>query len=542
MSRAYRSVRPRGNLVYSVDEVMALYAISRNTVSNWISTGLRPIDGKRPQLFRGADLALFHEARRARSKRVLRAGEFKCLGCKAAVFPDVETLRLLPRAPGKFIACATCPDCGAHIMKLLAETECIMLQTCLDTNTNPAPSDETIALVPACVGNSAKLDSGKPSVNDRTLYDWQIYAGKNDPKTINAHLIAIRDFERSTGGKPFEKITIKDAADWRADSIRRAHTSAADGGLSRSTVRHRASQLRAFFDWLAKRAETRHLDAVPDYFALPRKLKVGPELRPPKDYPTIDEALAMLNSLPCKTLKDRRDRAIFAIAFTAGLRESALITLRIRHVDVALKRVHHDGRDLQAKNGKSFEIDWFPRTEPFQAVLLSWIDEARGLGLFGDDALFPDIRMIGGRDLASSARVSIAPMHTASAVDAIFAKARKGRRHYTPHCARHTLAALGDKLCRTPGQRKAWSLNLGHASEAVTWGHYGKVDDRRKAMIFTEFNMIQSWTHDEMALMLRYHMHKLCLGTPEFDHAERLVKLYRAPGHGRSDDGKNLIE
>jgi integrase/Zn ribbon nucleic-acid-binding protein len=531
MSRAYRSVRPRGNLVYSVDEVMALYAISRNTVSNWINTGLHPIDGKRPQLFRGADLARFHEDRRAGSKRILRAGEFKCLGCKAVVYPNIETLHLLPRDRRQFIARATCPDCDAHVMKLLAETECIMLQTCLETNTNPAPSDEDAALVPACIGKSAKKVSGQTSVNDRTLHAWQFYAGKYDPKTIDAHLIAIRDFERFVGGKSFERITITDAAAWRVEVTRRASASGADGGMSRSSARHRASHLRKFFEWLAKRPGTKNLDGVSEYFALPRRFNAGPELRPVKVYPTLDEALEMLSSLPCRTLKDRRDRAIFAMAFVAGLRESALITLRVRHVDIVRKRVHHDARDLNAKNGKSFEIDWFPRTEPFQAMVLDWITEVRDLGLFGDDALFPDIRMIGGRDLASSSRESIAPMRTAGAVDAIFAKARKGRRHYTPHSARHALAALGDKLCRTPEERKAWSLNLGHASEAVTWSHYGKVDDTRKAIIFTDFNLIQTWTHEEMTLMLRYHMHQLCLGTPEFNYAERLVKGWAGASH-----------
>lgn len=530
MSRAYRSIRPRRNLVYSVEEVMNLYAISRNTVSNWINTGLRPIDQKRPQLFRGAELARFHEDRRAVSKRTLRAGEFKCLACKAAVFPNVEALYLLERDSGKFTACATCPDCGAHVMKLLAETECIMLQTCLDTNTNPAPSDEDISLVPACIGKSAKLVHAQTSVNDRILHAWQLYAGRNDPKTIDAHLIAIRDFEQFVGGKSFERITNSDAAAWRAETIRRVSAFGEGLRISRSTARHRASHLRHFFVWLAKQVGQRHLDSVSDYFTLPRMFRVGAELRLAKLYPTLDEAVEMLNSLPSRTLKDRRDRAIFAIAFVSGLRESALITLRMRHVDVATKRVHHDGRDLKAKNGKSFEIDWFPRTEPFQAVLLSWLNEVRGLGLYGDDALFPDIRAVTGQGIASLARVSVAPMRTAGAVDAVFAVARKGRRHYTPHSARHTLAALGDKLCGTPEQRKAWSLNLGHASEAVTWAHYGKVDDMRKAIIFTEFNLIQTWTQDEMTLMLRYHEHQLCLGTPEFAHAKRLVDKYRTAG------------
>ncbi|TGD61191.1 helix-turn-helix domain-containing protein [Tabrizicola sp. WMC-M-20] len=536
MSRSYGSIRPRANWVYSVEEVMTLYNISRNTVSNWINTGLCPIDQKRPQLFRGAELARFHEDRRARSKRTLRPGEFKCLGCKAAVYPNIETLRLFALPQCKFSAWAECPDCGAKVIKLLAETECTMLKNCLATNTNPAPSDEANALVTACVGTSAKRAFAPPSVNDRTLYAWQAYAGKNDPKTIDAHLIAIRYLERFVGGKSFDRVTTFDAAAWREDVIRRTCRSAQDGGLSRSSARHRASYVRQFFAWLAKQPAHRHLAAVPDYVALPRKCKAGPELQSPKVYPTLDEALEMLNSLPSKTPKNRRDRAIFSIAFVTGLRKSALITLRLRHVDVERRRVHHDGRDLRAKNGKSFDIDWFPRTEPFQAIVLDWITEAGALGLYGDDAVFPAMNTLLGQSLASPARLSIAPMRGAGAVDEVFATASKGRRHYTPHSARHTLAALGDKLCRTPEQRKAWSLNLGHASEAVTWTHYGKVDDARKAVIFAKFGLDQTWTNEEMALMLSYHAYQLYPGTPEFTYAERLVERYRTAGR-RVGDG-----
>lgn len=355
-------------------------------------------------------------------------------------------------------------------------------------------------------------------------------------------MIAIRDFERFTGGKPFERITAADVAIWRTEVIRRAGAYREDRGISRSSARHRASHLRRFFEWLAKQPAHKHLDGISGYFQLPRKFHAGPELSAAKVYPTIDEALEMLNSLPRRTLKDRRDRAIFAMAFVAGLRESALITLRVRHVDVVLKRVHHDGRDLNAKNGKSFEIDWFPRSEPFQAVLLDWINEVHSFGISENDALFPDIRKIAGRDIARQGRSSIDPMRTAGAVDAVFAQARKGRQHYTPHSARHTLAALGDKICRTPEQRKAWSLNLGHSSEAVTWAHYGRVDDARKAAIFAEFGQIKSWTDEELLLMLSYHEHQLCLGTPEFNHAQRLVERYRTAGQDSAVDGKGLLD
>jgi hypothetical protein len=157
MSRAYRKVRPHANLVYSVEEVMSLYSVCRNTVSNWVRSGLVPVDRKIPQLFRGAMLIQFHEARRARTCQHLRSGEFKCLGCKAAVFPDLEGLVLERLKASQWMAQARCPDCDAIMMKLLDATECDKLRNCINTNTSLIPSDEGEMPIPLHIGKAGGI-------------------------------------------------------------------------------------------------------------------------------------------------------------------------------------------------------------------------------------------------------------------------------------------------------------------------------------------------------------------------------------------------
>ncbi len=238
----------------------------------------------------------------------------------------------------------------------------------------------------------------------------------------------------------------------------------------------------------------------------------------------------MLLGLPHGTLKERRDRAIFAAAFASGFREQALISLRLRHVNLAKKQMHHDGETLRAKNGKSFIVEWFPPTEAFQEIFSAWVQEMRGFGLAEDEAVFPDIG-----DLAQLAtngetpRAKFLPLKSASAVDAVFRTASEGRpTRYTPHSARHCLAQLGDRLCRTVEQRKAWSLNFGHENEGITWKHYGNVSATRKAEIFEEFDVVDRWQDDDMRLMLDYHSHRLDRGTPEFERAQTLCEEYNA--------------
>lgn len=88
MSRSYDCVRPKIHFVYDIDNIMSLYNVGRNTVTNWMREGLRPSDDQTPKLFSGYEIKRFHDERRERSKTgKLRSGEFICLRCKTAVLP-----------------------------------------------------------------------------------------------------------------------------------------------------------------------------------------------------------------------------------------------------------------------------------------------------------------------------------------------------------------------------------------------------------------------------------------------------------------------
>lgn len=50
-----------------------------------------------------------------------------------------------------------------------------------------------------------------------------------------------------------------------------------------------------------------------------------------------------------------------------------------------------------------------------------------------------------------------------------------GISNFNPHNFRDTLVTLGEQICKTPEQFKAWSLNLGHESPLTTFTSYGSV-------------------------------------------------------------------
>ena len=108
------------------------------------------------------------------------------------------------------------------------------------------------------------------------------------------------------------------------------------------------------------------------------------------------------------------------------------------------------------------------------------------LGFGPDDPLFPSTLMGHGANCGFVAQgLSKRPWTSAKPIRDIFRKAfaAAGVPYAKPHSFRDTLARLGERLCRTPEEWKAWSQNLGHESEATTFVGYGHVPQHRQAEI-----------------------------------------------------------
>ncbi len=97
--------------------------------------------------------------------------------------------------------------------------------------------------------------------------------------------------------------------------------------------------------------------------------------------------------------------------------------------------------------------------------------------MFGnDDPLFPKIRRIVGPDL-NFVFQGVEPILWSSAgpIREIFKSAfgQAGISYSNLHSFRGTLVTLGEQICKTPEQFKAWSLNLGPESPLTTFTSYG---------------------------------------------------------------------
>ena len=184
---------------------------------------------------------------------------------------------------------------------------------------------------------------------------------------------------------------------------------------------------------------------------------------------------------------ERRNRALLAFALMTGARDSALASMKLKHVDLAGGSVAQDAREVQTKFSKSFTTYFFNVGSEVRQIFDAWITHLRQDMLWGnDDPLFPATLVELGQSRQFEA-AGLARRHwsTASPIRAIFKEAFEaaGLPYFNPHSFRATLVQFGETVCQNPEQFKAWSQNLGHEGVLTTFLSYGAVAPRRQGQI-----------------------------------------------------------
>ncbi len=236
------------------------------------------------------------------------------------------------------------------------------------------------------------------------------------------------------------------------------------------------------------RSKLRYSDA--EYFSFSDKDSRVAQARRQRPVPTLEQIKHVIANMAAGSEIEQRNRALLAFALLTGARDSALASMKLKHVDLVAGSVFQDARDVKTKFSKTFTTFFFPVGAEIRQIVDDWVLRLRRKLLWGhDDPLFPATRVALGTKLQFEAvGIERKAWATAAPIRAIFKAAFEaaGLPYYHPHSFRSTLVQFGQTVCQTPEEFKAWSQNLSHEGVLTTFYSYGTVSTRRQGEIIKD--------------------------------------------------------
>ena len=338
--------------------------------------------------------------------------------------------------------------------------------------------------------------------NERIKRRYLIYlreAKRLSEASVDQAASAIAAFEGSTGYRDFCRFHIEQAKKFKR--VLSEEVSKSTGRpLAKATIYSRLMAVKAFFVWLADQPKYRPRIGYADteYFnPSANDTRIAKAVRE-QPVPTIEQIRHVLKTMPGVTPVERRNRAIIACTLLTGMRDNAIASLSLKHVDLSRRKVFQDAREVRTKGAKTFTSSFFPVGNEIERIFVEYVAWLRSDQLFCDsDPLFPATRVALNVNRQFEA-IGLDRRHwrSAASIRKIFREAFEmaDLPYYNPHSFRKTLATLGQRLCRTPEEYKAWSQNLGHEGVLTTFTSYGTVPADRQAGIMEELRSMSGPT------------------------------------------------
>lgn len=323
----------------------------------------------------------------------------------------------------------------------------------------------------------------------RHFLEYRKFARQLSDRTLDRELAALERFDVWNGRTDFAQFHIEQAMGFRK------HLEQAKGAtnkpLAKSTMRAIMATMREFILWLSQQEGFRSKirPAHAEYFNLSRRDEAEARAAPPRPAPSVNQAKRTLSLMPATTAIDLRNKAVFALLCLTGIRVAALVSLRVKHVDLVEKSVTQNPREVATKFGKSIDTFFAQGFEDAEVVLAKWFKHLDDVELYGpDDPLFPSTALL-SKSNAGFERNGFDRRHwkTTEPVRRIVSHAFDvaGQPNYGPHSFRHMLARHAVNTSQSIAEIVAASQNLGHSGVLVTLTNYGQISRERQRQLVT---------------------------------------------------------
>jgi site-specific recombinase XerD len=285
-------------------------------------------------------------------------------------------------------------------------------------------------------------DTWQPALRS---FDADLRAQGMAEKTRRAYGVDLGQLAEWAGGHGYAP------ADLGVRELRRFAGVLSERGAAKSTVGRKLAAIRTFYAHLVDRED---LEANPaDLISSPKRDSYLPRVLKP------GEVAALLDRIPGTSPLELRDRALFELAYSAGLRAEELVTLDVESADPDAEEVRVEGKGAKTRV--------VPAGEPAWKALAGYLE--RGRPALAAAAPRPDPALFLSK---SGRRLSTSDIRRRLRLSVRRAALQGG---VSPHTLRHSFAT---HLLEGGADLRAIQELLGHASISTTQT-YTRVESRR---------------------------------------------------------------
>jgi site-specific recombinase XerD len=207
--------------------------------------------------------------------------------------------------------------------------------------------------------------------------------GKSD-QTIRQVEKAILRFEEFTGFASLKSFDQKQATGFKEFMAEKA--------LALATILSTMNSLKRFLRWLSMQPgyKTAIKPTDIEYLNLPEKDIRAASAPANKRFPSLQMVENVIALMPHKTTIEKRDRALVAFTAITGIRDGAIITLKLKHFDTSRMLILQNPLEVATKFRKRIDTFLFPLNDDLEKIVLGWLGYLKQELFFADhDPLFP---------------------------------------------------------------------------------------------------------------------------------------------------------
>lgn len=316
--------------------------------------------------------------------------------------------------------------------------------------------------------------------------DTLLHENYRDVRTADAVWKALNLFEKFTCKNDFISFNAEQAKAFKRWLIKQENS--AGELLSISTTHSTLKNLRDFFGWLAIHPQyMRKIDRrAVAYLRFSNNQERAGRATRERPVPAIEEIRTTLQAMPYETTLQKRDRAIIAFMALTGVRDAALISLKMKDIDRTKREVWQDAKHVKTKNAKSLSTFFMAFDPLWEEIVIDWLDYAASvLCLQPNDPIFPKTQLDNNPETLLFVP-SLSREHWANAtpIREILKKAFSAANvpYYHPHSFRKMLVVWAVEHC-TQMEFKAISQNISHEHAMTTYNAYGKLTDHKRQQV-----------------------------------------------------------